>query len=476
MRRQFSILLAGLVPVLVTGCTLAPKYVRPEEPVPARWAEYAAAADSTAIVGAAHLGAEPEAMLLPLTEFLPDERLRELMDLALANNRDLRIAALNVERARDVFHIQRNELLPSIQGTGYVSRQHDPAEVSGTGSELTSEYHSVDLGIASWEIDFFGRVRSLKNAALEQYLATAEGRRAAQLSLQSRVAAAWLALASDRDLQALADSTLASQQAGYTMMARRIQVGMGSEIDLRRAQTGVDAARDAAARARLAVAQDRNALDLLAGAPVPDRMLPQGWASIRMPREFSAGLSSSVLLARPDVMAAEHQLMAATANMGAARAAFFPRISLTSLLGTASNALSGLFATDSGSWTFSGSAAMPIFDARTFAAAKATTASRNLLLAQYERAIQTAFREVCDALAVQATIDGQMAARLSWAEATGETYRLALERYDAGLDSYLSVLDAQRSYFTVQQGVIATRLAKYANLVNLYAILGGGDV
>ncbi len=483
MRRHLSILVTALMALLVSGCTLAPKYIRPDAPVPARWPEYTAEVqsmagsptDSSAIAHADSIPAEPETGLPPLAEFLPDVRLQELIDLALANNRDLRIAALNVERAREMFHIQRNELLPSIQGAGYVSRQHDPATVSGTGAELTSEYHTVELGIASWEIDFFGRVRSLKNAALEQYLATAEARRAAQLSLQSQVAAAWLVLASDRDFQALADSTLASQQAGYTMMVRRVEVGMGSEIDLRRAQTGVDAAREAVSRARLAVEQDRNALDLLAGAPVPARLLPEGWASIQMPRDIAVGLSSTVLLARPDVMAAEHQLMAATANMGAARAAFFPRISLTSLLGTASNALSGLFESDSGSWTFSGSAAMPIFDARTFAAAKATTANRNLILAQYEKTIQTAFREVCDALAVQATIDGQMAARQSWAEASGETYRLALERYDTGLDSYLSVLDAQRSYFAVQQSVIATRLAKYANLVNLYAILGGGD-
>ncbi|HSA29956.1 MAG TPA: efflux transporter outer membrane subunit [Phycisphaerae bacterium] len=474
MKRITPLALAGLLPILMAGCTLAPKYVRPEAPVPADWSAHAVNADDLAATAADTAAAAPKAVLLSLAEFLPDERLLELIDLALANNRDLQIAALNMERARELYHVRRNELLPSVGAAAYGSRQHDPAEVSSSGAAVTYEYYNVDVGIISWELDLFGRVRSLKNAGLEQYLSTAEARRAVHLSLQSRVAAAWLALASDQDFRALADSTLVSQEADYTMMARRSAVGLGSEIDLTRAKSRVEAARDAAARARLSVAQDRNLLDFLAGTPVPEHLLPQGWDSIQVPREISAGLSSEVLLSRPDVMAAEHQLRAAYANMGAARAAFFPRISLTSLLGTASNALSGLFTAGSKSWTFAGAATMPIFDARTIAASKATTADRDLVLAQYEKSIQTAFRETCDALAVQTTIDERLAAQQAWATAAAETYRLALRRYDTGLDSYLSVLDAQRSLFAVQQGVIATRLSKYANLVNLYAILGGG--
>ncbi len=465
---------AGLLLISMAGCTLAPKYVRPEAPVPSDWSGHAVNADDPAATAVDTAATATEAVLLPLAEFLPDARLLELIDMALANNRDLKIAALNMDRARELYHVRRNELLPAVGAAAYGSRQHDPAAVSSSGAAVTYEYYNVDVGATSWELDFFGRLRSLKNAGLEQYLSTAEARRAVQLSLQSRVAAAWLALASDLDFRALADSTLVSQEADYTMMERRSAVGMASEIDLTRSKSRVESARDAASRARLLVAQDRNLLDFLAGTPVPDHLLPRGWDSIQVPREISAGLSSAVLLSRPDVMAAEHQLRAAYANMGAARAAFFPRISLTSLLGTASNALSGLFAAGSKSWTFAGSAAMPIFDARTIAASKATTADRDLVLAQYEKSIQTAFRETCDALAVQATIDEQLAARQEWAEAASETYRLAQRRYDAGLDSYLSVLDAQRSLFAVQQGVIATRLGKYANLVNLYAILGGG--
>jgi outer membrane protein, multidrug efflux system len=467
MKRNTTITSVGLLALLAGGCTLAPRYVQPEAPVPAAWPEPVAGADS--------LTTAPSAAQVALADFLPDQRLQQLIGLALASNRDLRLAALNMDRARELYHIKRNELLPAIGAAGYASRTHDPASVSMTGAENTSEYYSVDVGVTSWEIDFFGRVRSLKNAALEQYLATAEARRAAQLALQSHVAAAWLTLAADRDLLSLADSTLAAQREIAGMIARRQDVGLASEIDVRRAQTQADAARVVAASARQAVAQDRNALDLLAGTTVPAELLPDGWSSLRLPTAISAGLPSDVLLARPDVMAAEHQLKAANANVGAARAAFFPRISLTALAGTASSALSGLFKGDAKSWSFVGQATLPIFDARTMAAAKASKADRAMAQAQYEKTIQAAFREVADALAVQASVDEQLSAREALLDGAAVTYRLARERNDAGLDNYLSVLDAQRSLFAVQQGLIATRLGKYANLVNLYAITGGGE-
>jgi multidrug efflux system outer membrane protein len=466
MKSIASITAVSLLALLASGCTLAPRYVRPAAPVPAAWPAPVAGADS--------LTAAPLATQVTLTDFLPDERLQRLIGLAVANNRDLRLAALNMDRARELYHVKRNELLPAVGAVGYASRSHDPASVSMSGTETTSEYYSVDVGIAAWEFDFFGRVRSLKNAALEQYLATAEARRAAQLALQSHVAAAWLTLAADRDLLTLADSTLAAQREIDGMITRRQTVGLASEIDVRRAQTQVDAARIAAANARQAVAQDRNALHLLAGTTVPAELLPDGWASLRLPTAISAELPSDVLLARPDVMAAEHQLRAANANIGAARAAFFPRISLTALTGTASSALSGLFKGDATSWSFSSQATLPIFDPRTLAAAKASRADRAMAQAQYEKAIQVAFREVADALAVQASVDEQLSARVSLRDGADATYRLARERNDAGLDGYLSVLDAQRSLFAVQQGLIITRLGKYTNLVNLYAITGGG--
>ena len=317
-------------------------------------------------------------------------------------------------------------------------------------------------------------MRSLKNVALEQYLGTVEARRAARLTLVSQVARTYLALAADRENLQLARSTLENLRGYLDLVRRRHEAGLTSELDLRRAQAQVDLARDAVSRYQQVAALDRNALDLLVGAPVPDALLPESWASVVTPREISAGLSSDVLLSRPDVMAAEHQLKAANANLGAARATFFPRISLTALVGTASDALSGLFGKDSGSWTFAGQAATPIFDTRTVAAAKATKVDRAMALAQYEKSIQAAFRDVADALAVQATVDEQLSARQSALEATATAYRLATERYETGLDSYLSVLDAQRSLYSAQQQLVNLRLARLSNLVTFYKVLGGG--
>jgi multidrug efflux system outer membrane protein len=469
MKQKVLVLLLGLAASLATGCTLAPRYVRPEPPVPDTWTVPPAGGDSLAAANV------PSPAVLKLQEFFPDANFQEVVKTALANNRDLRLAALNVERARELYHVKRNEILPSAYALGDGSKQHTPAAASNTGSAVTSEQYGVDFGVSGWEIDFFGRIRSLKNVALEQYRATTEARRAAQLMLVSQVARTYLTLAADRENMKLAESTVESQQASVDMVRRRYEVGLGSELDLRRAQTQVELARDAASRYKQAAELDRNALDFLAGTRVPAALLPDNWESVTPPREISAGLSSEVLLSRPDVMAAEHQLEAANANIGAARAAFFPRISLTALVGTASDAFSGLFAANSDSWVRAGQAAMPIFDARTIAAAKASKADRAMAVTQYEKTIQAAFREVSDALAVQVNVDDQLSARQSLLEATSEAYRLASERYELGLENYLGVLDAQRSLLAVQQGLIATRLGKYANLVNLYTILGAGD-
>jgi outer membrane protein, multidrug efflux system len=469
MKQLVLILLCGPLVLLTAGCTLAPRYVRPESPVPDAWMAPTAGNDSLAAAGA------PTPAAVTLENFFPDARLQQLVAMALANNRDLRLATLNVDRARELYHVKRNELLPAIYAAGSGTRQHSPAAVSMTGEENTSEQYRVDFGVSAWEIDFFGRVRSLKNVALEQYLATAEARRAAQLLLVANVAQAYLTLAADRENLALGESTLVNQQAGFGIMQRRYDVGLCSDLDLNRARTQVDLARDAVSQYRQLAAWTRNALDLLAGAPVPDALLPDAWDSIVLPRDVSAGLSSEVLLLRPDVMAAEHQLKAAYANIGAARAAFLPRISLTSLVGTASGALSGLFEPESGSWSFTGAAALPIFDARTVSAAKVSKTDREVARTQYDKAIQAAFRETCDALAVQATVDERLRARESLLESTSTTYRLATERYASGIDGYLGVLDAQRSLYAAQQGLIAIRLGRYVNLVSLYAILGGGD-
>ena len=467
MNRYLLFLLAVIV-LLPTGCTLAPEYTKPEAPIPAEWPTGAAYKETQAAEGA------PTAEDLKWQDFFADEKLQKIIEMALDNNRDLRLAALNVQRARALYGIQRASLLPSVNAVGIGSRQREPADLSSTGASMTSEQYSVNLGLTSWEIDFFGRIRSLKDRALEEYLATEQARRGAQISLVSTVAEAYLSLAADWKTLKLAQATLESQQEAYDLIKKRYNVGVSTELDLRRAQTQVDAVRRDIARYTQLVGQDENALNLLVGSPVPSEFLPETLNSVTYSREISAGISSEVLLRRPDIVAMEHQLKAANANIGAARAALFPRISLTAAFGTASADLSGLFKSGSGTWSYAPQVVMPIFDPRIWSALRATKVERQIVLAQYEKSIQSAFREVADALAVRGTVEEQLAAQQSLVDASAETYRLTTARYTKGIDSYLGVLDAQRSLYAAQQGLITVRLAKLANQVRLYAVLGGG--
>jgi len=452
----------------IGGCTLSPKYTRPEAPIPSGWPTGAAYQETAAMSGA------PAATEIQWRAFLRDERLQYVMEMALDNNRDLRVAALNVQRARAIYGIQRAELLPSINAIGSGIKQRVPGDLSSTGKKKIAEEYSVNLGISSWEIDFFGRIRSLKERALEEYLATEQARRSAKILLISSVANAYLTLAADRENFKLAAATLETQEATYNLIRRRFEIGLASELDLRQAQTQVDIARGDIARFTQLVAQDENVLNLLAGTSVPIGLLPADLASVSAPEQISPGISSEVLLRRPDILAAEHRLKAANANIGAARATFFPRISLTTAVGTASSELSGLFKAGSDIWRFAPQVAMPIFDARLWSAYDATKLEKEIALTQYERAIQTAFREVSDALAVRVPVAEQLSAQESLVNALSETYRLSAVRYTKGIDSYLGVLDAQRSLYAAQQGLIAIRLAKLASEVRLYAVLGGG--
>jgi outer membrane protein, multidrug efflux system len=470
MKRYLLVLLIGIILVL-SGCNLTPPYTRPEAPVPAAWPS-----------GAAYQGARtapevPVADELKWREFVTDERLQRIIETALNNNRDLRLAALNVQLARALYGIRRAELFPSVDAAGAWSKQHVPADLSGTGKAITAEQYSVNLGIVSWEIDFFGRIRSLKDRALEEYLATEEASRSAQILIVSGVVNAVLALAADRENLKLAGTTLETQTYAYNLIRRRLEVGLASELALDQVQTQVDTARRNIAVYTQLVAQDENALNLLVGSPspTPGELLPVDLGSVSPPKEISAGLSSEVLLVRPDILAAEHQLKAANATIGAARAAFFPRISLTTAVGTASAELSGLFKSGQGTWAFVPTIVMPIFDARLWSAYDATIAEREIALTQYEKAIQTAFREVADALAVRGTVDQQVSAQQSLVEALARTYRLSAARYAKGIDNYLGVLDAQRSLYQAQQALILLHLAKVANQVRLYAVLGGGS-
>ncbi|OPY13588.1 MAG: Outer membrane protein OprM precursor [Syntrophus sp. PtaB.Bin001] len=467
-KNRYGLFLLGAIVVLLGGCTMAPKYERPAAPVPADWP-----------AGAAYQGAKPApsapaVTTLPWRDFLPETRLQKVIEIALNNSRDLRLAVLNVERARALYGVQRAELLPVVQAVGSKYKEHIPADLSSTGHEITTQQYSVDLGITAWEIDFFGRIRSLKDAALEEYLATDQARHNARILLISETANAWFTLAADRENLKLARSTLEDQNTSYNLIRKRYEVGISSELDLRNAQTQVETARRNVAIYTQLTAQEENALNLLVGTPVSAELLPVDLNGVTPPREISAGLTSDVLLNRPDVLAAEHRLKAAYANIGAARAAFFPRISLTTAFGTASADLSRLFKGGQETWLFAPQIVVPIFDARTWWAYKVTKVEREMYVTQYERTIQTAFREVADALAQKGTVGEQLAAQEALVEATAESYRLSDARYLRGIDSYLNVLVAHRALYSAQQGLINLRLNRLANQVTLYKVLGGG--
>jgi len=468
MNRSFPFLLCMFI-ALTVGCSMAPTYSRPEAPVPAAWPDGPAYKQNQAVMGTT------DVTKIKWKEFFVDEKLLRIIDLALANNRDLRVAALNIERTRALYRIQRSELFPMVDAAGAWSKERVPGIVSGTGQPATVELYNVNLGISSWELDLFGRIRSLKDAALERYLATEQARVSAQISLVSEVANTYLTLAADRENLKLAQSTFKTQRETYEMIRRRAEVGTSSDLDLRQAQTRVDAARVDMARYTSQVALDENALTLLVGSPVPADLLPDALSDVTSPRDFTPGLSSEALKHRPDILQAEGLLKAANANIGAARAAFFPRITLTTSLGTTSDQLSGLFKSGSETWSFVPQIVLPIFDAGSrWANLDAAKADREIALSQYEKAIQTAFREVADALARRGTLGDQLDAQRSLVEASTESYRLSDARYARGIDSYLNVLDAQRSLYSAQQGLIAVRLARLTNLVTLYKVLGGG--
>ncbi|KQC11459.1 MAG: multidrug transporter [Smithella sp. SDB] len=468
MKKKSVILTVVTTLFFLGGCTLAPNYTRPASPVPAQWPTGPAYQET------ATGKFEQTASELQWKDFITDKKMQKIIEISLKNNRDLRIAALNVERARAYYGISRAELLPSVNAAGSMYKERMPGDLSSTGSAMTTEKYSVNIGISSWEIDFFGRIRSLKDRALEQYLATQEAHRIAQISLISAVAQAYLVLAADRENLKTAISTLGTQEAAYKLIQKRFDAGIISELDVKRAQSQVEAARGDVARYKQLTAQDENFLNLLTGSITTEELLPKDLMSVGIPKDFSPGLSSNVLLLRPDILAAEHQLKAANANIGAARAAFFPRIALTTTIGTASTELSGLFKAGQGTWTFAPQIVMPIFDARTWSAYDVTKAEREISIAQYEKAIQTAFREVADALAEKSMVDQRISAQQSLVDAIAETYRLADARYSKGIDSYLSVLDAQRSLYSAQQGLTMLHLVKINNQIVLYKILGGG--
>ena len=408
-------------------------------------------------------------------DFFVDAHLGQLISLALANNRDLRVAVLNIGRARAEYRIQRAALLPSLDTSGSFIREKLPA--TSTYGVPTPASGTFDVGFSTaYEVDLFGHVRSLTHAALEKYSAQVEARRSAQLSLIAEVANAYLTLACDREIKRLAQETVDSQERSFMLEQRRHTTGTVSGLELAQSQTTVEQARADAARFEGNVAQDIDALTLLVGTSIEPALLPAQLDSKIMGLEpLPAGVPSAVLLRRPDVLEAEHTLRAANADIGAARAAFFPNITLTANLGSASGQLSNLFKAGTGAWTFAPMMSLPIFHGGALLGQlDMAHADEKIALAQYEKAIQSGFREVADALALTATLDRRRAAQETLAEATRQAYRLSLRRYQLGRDSYLEVLDSQRTDYAARQGLIATRLAEQSNRVTLYKALGGG--
>jgi multidrug efflux system outer membrane protein len=446
---------------------MIPKYSQPAAPVPGNWPVAQTAQAPTAKVAESRW-----------QDFFVDAQLRQLIALALENNRDLRVAALNIERSRALYQIRRADLWPRVDGSAGASYQRLPEDFTGNGQANTVEQYNVGLGVSAYEIDLFGRVRSLKEQALAQFLATEEAQRSVRTSLVAQVANGYLLLASDRERLQLAQQTLASQQASYQLTKSRFAAGVANALALSQAQSSVESARVDIARYTALVAQDENALSQVVGAPLPAGLVGPSLAeAMSSLKEVEVGLSSEVLLNRPDIRQAENLLKGFNANIGAARAAFFPRITLVSSLGFGSGELSDLFSRGSFAWSFVPKVTLPIFDAGSNEAnLKVAEVDRDIAVAQYEKAIQAAFREVADGLAQRSTIVGQLTAQEALVGANAESLRLSQARFDQGVDSYLSVLDAQRSLYTAQQNLITVRLASLATQLTLYKALGGGSV
>nr|AFZ61499.1 OprM family outer membrane lipoprotein [Pseudomonas fluorescens] len=456
MNKLSAFALAGLL----GGCSLIPDYHRPEAPVPAQYPQqgvYALAQSGTS----------------DWQQLFHDPALQQLIGEALVNNRDLRVAALNVEAFQAQYRIQRADLFPAVSATGAGQRRRLPGDVTGTGKPAITSSYSATLGISAYELDLFGRIRSLSEQAMLTYLGTEEARRSAQLSLVANVANAYLTWRADQELLALARQTLVANEHSLRLTRGSKTAGKASALDVVQASTSVESTRASVARYERQVAQDLNSLALLVGGPVdehlPSRPLADDWVA-RVP----AGLPSDLLQRRPDILQAEYQLRAANANIGAARAAFFPSVSLTANAGSASTELSGLFKGGSGSWTFQPQINLPIFNAGSLRASlDYAKLQKEITVAQYEKSIQTAFQEVADGLAARQTYTDQLEAQRDFVAANQQYYNLAEHRYRSGVDSNLTFLDAQRALFSSQQALIIDRLAQLVAEVKLYTALGG---
>ncbi|MNM92650.1 Outer membrane protein OprM precursor [compost metagenome] len=474
----------------LAACTLEPQYQRPDAPIPSAFPDGAAYRTPQARAAAGQPGQPAQAVQPPgpsaadlgWRDVFVDPQLRQLIELALANNRDLRIATLSIDEARALYQIERAAQFPTVEANAGMVSQRLSSRVRPPGQSQQITTYNAGIGFTAFELDFFGRVRSLKHEALEQYLATEEARRSAQIALVAEVANAYLTLRADRELLRLSQDTLKTQQEAAEMVRRGRQVGAMAQLDQHRVQTQVQTAQVGVEQYTRQVAQDENALTLLIGTQLPKSIAeggnPAAAADPLEPRtlmqEFPEGLPSSLLTRRPDILDAEHQLKAANANIGAARAAFFPRISLTGALGVASTSLAGLFSGGM-AWLFAPQLTVPIFDAgRNRAGLDAANVRKDINVANYEKTIQTAFREVADSMAARATYERQVKAQEALVREGSETRRLSEMRFKNGVDDYFGVFDAQRQLYAAQQSLVTYKLAGLTSRVSLYKALGGG--
>lgn len=457
-----------LVAAGLSGCTLAPRYQRPASPVAEQWPDSAQVQPGD--------GARIPAADLAWQDFFGDEMLREVVRLALENNRDLRIAMLNVEQAAAVYGIQRYALIPTVDATGSVTRQRTPAELSPSGTATTTSVYRVGLASTGYELDLFGRIRSLRDQALAEYFATDEARKSAHISLISAVATQYLALLSLDEQLELARQTYAAVEASHVITQRGYEIGSVSELDFRTSEAQLQAARANIAAAARQRTEAENALAVLVGQALPAGFeRSSGLEQQRLVADLTAGLPSDLLQRRPDIRSAEQRLKAANANIGVARAAFFPAIKLTGFGGTASTELDGLFESGSTTWSFVPDLTLPIFDAGVNRATlDIAKLGKQVEIANYERTIQTAFQEVADALAARSTLEEQLSAQTARVAAEQRRYELSELRYRRGVDNYVTVLLAQQNLFAAQQGLIQIRFARLANQIALYKALGGG--
>lgn len=457
----------------LSACNMAPKYEQPPLPVPATL---------SARAGEPVVATEASLAFAQAQTWIQDAQLREVVALALSHNRDLRVAVENIEKARAQYGITRADLLPTVNAQAQGSRSRTAADLSSTGRASVVNQFTAQLGFTSYEIDFWGRVRNLNEAALQAFLQSEDNQRNVQIALVADVSNAWLTLAADKARLQLARDTLAGREKSYELTKRIFDIGSTTGLVLAQNLSTVETARGDVAAFTSQADRSRNALQLLVGGVVPERLMP-GDSTLTMPgREAAAllpspeGLSSELLLQRPDLQAAEHNLRGMNANIGAARAAMFPTISLTSSVGTGSTELNGLFGSDNSTWSFIPQIRLPIFDGgRSRAGVQVAEANQRIAMAQYDKAVQTAFKEVADVLADRAQWNERLRAQESMVQATQKAFDLSDARFKAGADNYLTVLDAQRSLYAAQQTLLTLRLGEQVNRVTLWKALGGRE-